>query len=171
MRGRRAGRGNPAQGCSLRNPLLLRPWCPPIHPPQLLSPRRDKGVPDTAGQTQASERAALHFRELKELLSMLLFLPVKAEILPKVRIRAKNLGGRKEAFPVTSREDRTEGSKGSFCDLAPSPAGPACSLALFTVAAITAKDDKRFRQFGRWGGGRKVGGRERRGSASGEKKS
>lgn len=110
-------------------------------------------------------------KPLKELLSMLLFLPVKAEILPKVRIRAKNLGGRKEAFPVTSREDRTEGSKGSFCDLAPSPAGPACSLALFTAAAITAKDDKRFRQFGRWGGGRKVGGRERRGSASGEKKS
>lgn len=119
MRGRRAGRGNPAQGCSLRNPLLLWPWCPPIHPPLLLSPRRDKGVPDTAGQTQASERAALHFKELKELLSMLLFLPVKAEILPKVRIRAKSLGGRKEAVPVTSREDRMEGSKGSFCDLAP----------------------------------------------------
>lgn len=33
---------------------------PPIRPPLLLSPRRDKGDPDTAGQTQASERAALH---------------------------------------------------------------------------------------------------------------
>ena len=105
MRGHRAQRGNPSQGCSLRNPLLLRPWCPPILPPLLLSPHWDKGDPDTAGQTQASERAALHSRELKQLLSILLFLPEKAEILPEVRIRAKSHGGRKEAVPVTSREE------------------------------------------------------------------
>lgn len=153
MRGRRAGRGNPAQGCSLRNPLLLWPWCPPIHPPLLLSPRRDKGVPDTAGQTQASERAALHFKELKEQFQHATFSSSKSRNIAQGKDKGKEPWGQgKEAVPVTSREDRTGGLKGQLLWPRPSPAGPACSLALFTAAAITAKDDKRFSQFGRWGG-------------------
>ena len=80
--------------------------------------------------TKVTQTQLDRHKPLKELLCILLFLPVKAEILPEVRIRAKSRGGRKEAIPVTSTEDRTQGLKGSFCDLASHCSGFSCVLAL-----------------------------------------
>lgn len=156
----------------LREETLLRTTALETHfssslgvPPSVL-PYSSLHVGTKVTQTQLDRH-----KPLKELLCILLFLPVKAEILPEVRIRAKSRGGRKEAIPVTSTEDRTQGLKDSFCDLAPLlQVLPAPWLYLQWLPS-KQRMTRVFRQFGRWGGGRKMGGRERRGSASGEKKS
>lgn len=156
----------------LREETLLRTTALETHfssslgvPPSVL-PYSSLHVGTKVTQTQLDRH-----KPLKELLCILLFLPVKAEILPEVRIRAKSRGGRKKAIPVTSTEDRTQGLKDSFCDLAPLlQVLPAPWLYLQWLPS-KQRMTRVFRQFGRWGGGRKMGGRERRGSASGEKKS
>ena len=107
---------------------------PPIRPPLLLSPRRDKGDPDTAGQTQASERAALHSA----------FSSGKSRNIARGKDKSKEPWGQERGRSCDFHRRQNPGLKGQLLWPRPSPAGPARSLALFTVAAIKAKDDKRF---------------------------